>query len=94
MHALTLPPGTQQSPVQCASKDDSFGPSIGSCRGGFDFTLFFEETILFILPLVLFLLVASFRLAYLARRQIKVIPSLLLWLKHVRYAKKLSQFPS
>ena len=75
------------SPSQCADKDNSFGPYAGACRGGFDFTLLFEETILFILPLVSFLLIAPFRLSYLARKQVKVVPSLLLYVKLVCRAK-------
>ncbi|KAL9085185.1 MAG: hypothetical protein Q9165_007716 [Trypethelium subeluteriae] len=66
--------------------DNSFGPVVGNCRGGFDFTLLFEEAILFILPLGLLLLIAPFRLAYLARKQVKVLPGPLLYLKLVSFA--------
>lgn len=64
--------------------DDTFGPYAKSCRGGFDFTLLFEETVLSILPLCLLLMVVPFRVIYLARREIKVNKSLLLPLKLVR----------
>ncbi len=56
----------------CERVDDSFGPHAGTCRGGFDFTLLFEETILSILPLVVLCLVVPLRTGYLIRREIKV----------------------
>ncbi|ETS74387.1 hypothetical protein PFICI_14253 [Pestalotiopsis fici W106-1] len=49
--------------VQC---DDTFGPVVASsCRGGFDFTLLFEQTVLGILPAAIFALSAASRLLYL-----------------------------
>ena len=62
----------------CSNIDDSFGPYAGGCRGGFDFTLLFEECILTILPLLLTLLVTPFRLFYLTRKSVKVVRSRLL----------------
>lgn len=59
----------------CRQVDDTFGPYAQSCRGGFDFTLLFEESILSILPLGLLLTVVPFRISYLFRRTIKVDPS-------------------
>lgn len=56
----------------CKLVDDTFGPYAESCRGGFDFTLLFEESILSILPLILLLTVTPFRILYLVRRSIKV----------------------
>ncbi|KAK5993610.1 ABC multidrug transporter B [Cladobotryum mycophilum] len=49
--------------------DGFFGPGVWSegCRGGFDFTLAFEESILSILPAALFLLLAIPRSIYLLR---------------------------
>ncbi|KAK8001086.1 multidrug resistance-associated [Apiospora marii] len=43
--------------------DGSFGPSVRSpeCRGGFDFTLLFEESILTLLPAALFIALAAIR---------------------------------
>ncbi|ORY18549.1 P-loop containing nucleoside triphosphate hydrolase protein [Clohesyomyces aquaticus] len=55
----------------CAA-DSSFGPGIGPCRGGFDFTLLFEDSILSLLPSAAFLLLAPIRLATLRRRRMKV----------------------
>lgn len=54
--------------------DGSFGPTIGSpsCRGGFDFTLTFEDGVLSLLPQTLLLLLAPLRLATLRRRRRRV----------------------
>ncbi|KAM7200841.1 hypothetical protein V8F20_005083 [Naviculisporaceae sp. PSN 640] len=57
---------------ECSRLDNSFGPHVGPCRGGFDFTLLFEETILIILPLGLMLLILLPRIWYLLRRERKV----------------------
>ncbi|KAF9765372.1 hypothetical protein IL306_002343 [Fusarium sp. DS 682] len=50
------------------SCDDSFGPYASGCRGGFDLTLLFEETILVIPITVLLLLTAPCRIVYLVRK--------------------------
>jgi hypothetical protein len=71
------------SSMLCPVIDDTFGPHAGDCRGGLDFTLLFEETILTILPLALILIVAPQRLFYLSKKQVKVDPSPLLHLKLV-----------
>ncbi|KAF1949726.1 putative ABC multidrug transporter [Byssothecium circinans] len=53
--------------------DGAFGPAIlGSCRGGFDFTLVFEDSILGLLPQATLLLLMPVRLATLRRRRTKV----------------------
>ncbi|PVH81871.1 hypothetical protein DL98DRAFT_457694 [Cadophora sp. DSE1049] len=64
--------------VLCESRDDTFGPHAGECRGGFDFTLMFEEIVLTILPLAFILLCAPFRTFYLLKRRTKVNRSWLL----------------
>ena len=69
--------------LTCATIDNSFGPYAQGCRGGLDFTLLFEETILSILPLSILILVAPFRIFYLLRKQTKVLRSHLLPLKLV-----------
>lgn len=61
------------SGVACAHVDDSFGPHAGSCRGGFDFTLLFEETILTILPVGLLVLALPFRGRFLVRKAKKIL---------------------
>ena len=72
------------SASECKRIDDTFGPYARHCRGGFDFTLLFEETILSILPLVVLLAVVPYRVYYLWRRDIKVTGGLLLPVKLVR----------
>lgn len=62
----------QSSLSSCARLDDSFGPHAGDCRGGFDFTLLFEETILTLLPLGLLLFVLPPRVWFLLKRSKKV----------------------
>jgi hypothetical protein len=57
----------------CARLDDSFGPHAGDCRGGFDFTLLFEETILTLLPQGLVLLVLPPLVWFLLKRTKKVV---------------------
>ncbi len=64
--------------ASCDIIDNTFGPHAGTCRGGFDFTLLFEETILVILPVVIILMVAPFRIFYLLKRRTKVTTSWLL----------------
>ncbi|PVH72311.1 P-loop containing nucleoside triphosphate hydrolase protein [Cadophora sp. DSE1049] len=54
--------------------DDSFGPGVQSsnCRGGFDFTVSFEESILTILPAACFIIFTPLRAIRLFKRRIKV----------------------
>lgn len=55
--------------------DASFGPAVGSnCRGGFDFTLFFEHVVLSVSPSVVLLLCVPPRLYYLLRQDMKAKP--------------------
>ena len=68
----------------CARLDDTFGPHAANCRGDFDFTLQFEETILSILPLAILLIIAPLRIWYLFKRDRKVVQSPVLSLKLVR----------
>jgi hypothetical protein len=67
----------------CGRIDDTFGPYASSCRGGFDFTLLFEETILAILPLGILILSAPFRITYLLKREKKVVDNALIHFKLV-----------
>jgi hypothetical protein len=60
----------------CLEADSSFGPSVPpGCRSGFDFTLYFEQAILSIVPAVLFLLITAVRLVQLFRANIVTVPS-------------------
>ncbi|KAG4434582.1 hypothetical protein IFR05_009938 [Cadophora sp. M221] len=54
--------------------DESFGPAVQSsnCRGGFDFTVSFEESILTILPAACFIIFTPLRAVRLFKRRIKV----------------------
>ncbi|ATY65911.1 ATP-binding cassette [Cordyceps militaris] len=54
----------------CGSPDDlNFGPAINSCHRGFDFTLFFEDTVLSLVPSVVFIPVACVLIALLANKK-------------------------
>ncbi|KAJ5806538.1 uncharacterized protein N7503_004140 [Penicillium pulvis] len=65
------------TPAMGACGDSQFGPIVATtdCRGGFDFTVLFESSILNILPAACFLLLAIFRLFQLSRRSPKVLSS-------------------
>lgn len=64
--------------------DDVFGPYAGDCRGGFDLTLLFEESILVVPINALLLLAAPCRAFYLVRKNtVKVENSHWLWCKIV-----------
>lgn len=67
----------------CRDLDNTMRVGTGFCRGGFDFSLLFEETILEVLPVSLVLIVIPSRLWHLAQRRRKVRWSLLLLLKTV-----------
>lgn len=77
------PASMSPSPGDCA--DDAFGPWAGpACRGGFDFTLLFEESILTIPVQTALLLVVPWRLSRLLRSQRKTRGNWLLAPKLVR----------
>lgn len=67
----------------CHDLDNTIRIGLGSCRGGFDFSLLFEETILSILPIVLILILVSLRLWQLAQKRRKVEGSSLFLFKLV-----------
>lgn len=69
--------------LSCHDHDNSMQAWAGSCRGGFDFTLLFEETVLTILPISLILIVVPCRLWQLFQDRRKVEASVLLPLKLV-----------
>ncbi|EAW07798.1 putative ABC multidrug transporter [Aspergillus clavatus NRRL 1] len=77
---------TAASPsLSCQQVDNTLQVPALSCRGGFDFSLLFEELILGILPLGIVLVLALFRLWHLFRRQRKVVASCLLWTKIIAW---------
>ncbi|KAH8879372.1 ABC transporter [Thozetella sp. PMI_491] len=61
--------------ANCTSgADDTFGPLVQiECRGGFDFTVLFERTILTLLPATAFLLAFIARTVQLARTDVKTV---------------------
>lgn len=64
--------------------EDVFGPDVSpSCLDGFDFTVLFEETILTLLPLGVFLLLAPIQVLKLRGEAKKVASSWLYWTKLV-----------
>ncbi|KAF4440788.1 hypothetical protein F53441_12196 [Fusarium austroafricanum] len=68
------------------SCDDSFGPYAGDCRGGFDFTLLFEETILILPITILLMLAAPLRIAYLLRKnEVKIESNHWLYMKIIAF---------
>lgn len=76
----------------CHDLDNTMRIDAGFCRGGFDFSLLFEETILEILPISLILIVIPFRLWHLFQKRHKFERSLLLLLKLV--SRHIVQRPS
>lgn len=67
----------------CRDLDNTIRAGMGPCRGGFDFSLLFEETILEILPISIIILVVPFRIWQLSQKRRKVNDSLLLLFKMV-----------
>lgn len=72
---------------ECARvNEDVFGPVVHDCLDDFDFTLLFEETILFALPASCLLLLAlAWRAPELIRAHVVVCSSLLGLFKLVRF---------
>jgi hypothetical protein len=67
----------------CRELDNTLRIGTGSCRGGFDFSLLFEESILEILPIILMLIAIPVRLWHLSQKRNKVVGSFLVLLKLV-----------
>ncbi|KAJ5946543.1 hypothetical protein N7454_003382 [Penicillium verhagenii] len=72
---------SNSSAALCRQVDNTMGVWAGSCRGGFDFTLLFEETILQILPIAMILILVPLRMYQLSQERRKVVDSPLLFLK-------------
>ncbi|KAL4924344.1 putative ABC multidrug transporter [Aspergillus undulatus] len=71
-----------QSPISlCQQADNSIRPVPSFCRGGFDFSLLFEEVILGILPLAIIALILPWRVWHLLQKPRKVVPSTLEYAK-------------
>ncbi|KAL2198275.1 P-loop containing nucleoside triphosphate hydrolase protein [Corynascus similis CBS 632.67] len=72
--------------MSCVATDNAWGPWAGpSCRGGLDFTLTFEESILTILPAGLLVLAATLQIAFLLGRPRLAVNGILLWLKQALF---------
>ena len=67
--------------------DNAFGPIVTSCRGGFDFTLLFEQSVMIIGPAALVLLLTPYRLWWLTKEDVKVKRQWLYWVKQVSLAR-------
>lgn len=67
----------------CRDLDNTIRAGMGNCRGGFDFSLLFEETILEILPIALILIIIPLRVWQLSQKRRKVVGSLWLPIKLV-----------
>lgn len=78
--------------LSCQEIDNTFHLHALYCRGGFDFTLLFEESILTLLPLCLFLIISPLRIVYLLRKRRKVIKAVLLPVKIVRSTPRLRPY--
>ncbi|CAI7603846.1 hypothetical protein PCG10_001957 [Penicillium crustosum] len=72
---------SRSSGPSCHDLDNTLRIDAGSCRGGFDFSLLFEETILQILPILLILILIPVRLWQLSQKRNKVVPSWLVLVK-------------
>ncbi|PHH93023.1 hypothetical protein CDD83_2133 [Cordyceps sp. RAO-2017] len=63
------------APTCLPEADDRFGPVVGpECRGGFDLTLLFEQSVLSIVPAAVIIVAFPLRLAYLATSRPKTRP--------------------
>ncbi|RGP66062.1 hypothetical protein FSPOR_6888 [Fusarium sporotrichioides] len=81
--------------MNSSSCDRSFGPYAEGCRGGFDFTLLFEESILVVPVTALLLLAAPFRASYLLRKNsVKVEDSYWLYCKIIAFLICWTQSPA
>lgn len=74
---------TRYSGPSCHDLDNTLRIDAGSCRGGFDFSLLFEESILQVLPIILMLITIPVRLWHLSQKRNKVVGSILVFLKLV-----------
>ncbi len=72
--SITMMEAPTNTAEGCNASDNTFGPVVAvTCRGGFDFTLFFEHVFLSIVPCGLFLLAVLVRLLRLYRRKAAVL---------------------
>ncbi|EAQ84525.1 hypothetical protein CHGG_08539 [Chaetomium globosum CBS 148.51] len=67
--------------MDCVAVDNTWGPSAGPCRGGLDFTLTFEESILSLLPAALLIIAAALQVAFLFGRPRQANNGIIFWVK-------------
>ncbi|KAL5045769.1 hypothetical protein BDW71DRAFT_183332 [Aspergillus fruticulosus] len=70
-----------QSTLVCQQADHSLQPVPLPCRGGFDFSLLFEEVILGVLPLAIIAIILPWRIRHLFQKSRRVVPSALEYAK-------------
>lgn len=63
--------------------DDKFGPTVVGCRAAFDFTLYFGQVIVSIIPCEITLLYMPLSVIHLIHQESKTVPSMLPSLKLV-----------
>jgi hypothetical protein len=63
---------TSQLVICLPSADSAFGPVVNGCRDNFDFTFAFGQYFFSIVPSLILLLAAPFRLRFLSRKQREV----------------------
>ncbi|KAL3420510.1 hypothetical protein PVAG01_06955 [Phlyctema vagabunda] len=69
---------------QCSIEaEGQFGPQVSDCRDNFDFTLLFEETILYLAPLLIAAIIISFRIWQLHKRENRLYGGVLHILKQI-----------
>jgi hypothetical protein len=71
--------------ADCTSIDNTVKLYAGHCRGGFDFPLLFEESILILLPIVLAVLIAAVNFTSLLRSPVTTASTWLGAVKTVRF---------
>ena len=76
--------------VKSTDCDSTFSSSFGVCLEEFDFTLLFEQSILSLVPSILFLLLAIFRILILSRKQPRCFKSRVLGVQlvNLQYSSK------
>lgn len=80
--------------ADCIAIDNTVQLYAGECRGGFDFPLLFEESILILLPIAVAVLLAAARLPSLLPRSTTTASPLLGGIKAVSVLTKIPFDPS
>lgn len=70
--------------ADCTTIDNTVQLYAGDCRGGFDFPLLFEESILVLLPIILAVLIAAVNIPSLLKSPVTTVSTWLGAVKTVR----------